>query len=227
MDLAWFLLMLHSGLRTCEVRNLRFTDLNFAARQARIEQSKGLKDRMVCLSEATITALQGYLAVRGPRDALPDHIFFYLPPSAPGQILLLAALTDLWRALRGVCLAPPAAPFLRDALAQRRCTRADGADLAGHKWVDTTLGYARLYDGTVAADYYGAMALVERRLALPEDALAEPPGTGQLLALIDSLREGTLNQDQAETVRRLRAGILALAERENAIQDVKVLAPTD
>jgi hypothetical protein len=26
--------------------------------------------------------------------------------------------------------------------------------ILGHKWVDTTLSYARLYDGTVAADYY-------------------------------------------------------------------------
>ncbi len=41
--------------------------------------------------------------------------------------------------------------------------------LLGHKWVDTTLGYARLYDGTVAADYYQAMSGMEKRLALPED----------------------------------------------------------
>ncbi len=94
--------------------------------------------------------------------------------------------------------------------------------MLGHKWVDTTLGYARLYDGTVAADYYGAMALVERCMALPEDARAEPPGVGQLLALVDSLHEGTLNEAQTETIRQLRAGILALAERESIIQDVKV-----
>jgi len=39
---------------------------------------------------------------------------------------------------------------------------------------------------------------------------------------VDSLREGTLNEAQAETVRQLRAGILALAEEESTIQDVKV-----
>jgi len=74
----------------------------------------------------------------------------------------------------------------------------------------------------VAADYYGAMAVIERRLTLPEDARAEPPGTGQLLALVDSLRRGTLNDAQTETIRQLRAGILALAKRENNFQDVKV-----
>jgi hypothetical protein len=71
------------------------------------------------------------------------------------------------------------------------------------------------------------MALVERRMALPEDAFAEPPGTGQLLALVDSLREGTMNQAQTETIRQLRAGILALAERERIIQDVKVQTSVD
>ncbi len=33
-------------------------------------------------------------------------------------------------------------------------------NILGHKWVDTTLGYARLYDGTIAAGYYGAMSIV-------------------------------------------------------------------
>jgi hypothetical protein len=98
-------------------------------------------------------------------------------------------------------------------------------NILGHKWVDTTLGYARLYDGTVAADYYQAMGVIERRLVLPEDALVVPPSAGQLLALVDSLREGTLNQVQAETIRQLRAGILVFSEQQNAIQDVKVLAP--
>jgi hypothetical protein len=36
----------------------------------------------------------------------------------------------------------------------------------GHQHVDTTLGYARLYDGTVAADYYRGMAQIESRFKL-------------------------------------------------------------
>jgi hypothetical protein len=94
--------------------------------------------------------------------------------------------------------------------------------LLGHKHVDTTLGYARLYDGTVAADYYAAMVSVEKRLALPEDRQVEPASTGQLLALVDSLRAGTLNPTQLEAVRALRTGLMALAEQEKALQDVKV-----
>jgi hypothetical protein len=71
------------------------------------------------------------------------------------------------------------------------------------------------------------MTLVEQHMALPEDARAEPPGTGQLLALVDSLRGGTLNQVQAETVRRLRAGIVALSEKEDTIHVVKVQTSLD
>jgi hypothetical protein len=34
--------------------------------------------------------------------------------------------------------------------------------ILGHKFIDTTLGYARLYDGTVAADYYEASIKLAR-----------------------------------------------------------------
>jgi len=35
-------------------------------------------------------------------------------------------------------------------------------EILGHKNVDTTLGYARVYDGIMAADYYSAMNRAER-----------------------------------------------------------------
>jgi hypothetical protein len=89
--------------------------------------------------------------------------------------------------------------------------------ILGHKQVDTTLGYAPLYDGTVAADYYSAMNHVERQLALPEDHMAEPPGIGQLRALVDALHRGTLSPAQSEIVRTLREGLSRLAEKEMAV----------
>jgi hypothetical protein len=86
--------------------------------------------------------------------------------------------------------------------------------ILGHKFIDTTLGYARLYDGTVAADYYRAMAEVESRFNGGENA-GKPPDSGQLLALVDALHAGTLNDAQRQTAQALRAGILALAEEGN------------
>ena len=224
MDLAWFLLMLHCGMRTCEVRFLRLQDVDWQGRKIRIEQAKGMKDRIVYLSQSAIAALQGYLEVRGAKEALPDFFFIFRHRSL--------TRTYCFERLRTYChpfgihvtphqLRHSCATLLLNSGAPVLTVQA----ILGHKWVDTTLGYARLYDGTVASDYYQAMSLIERRLSLPEDALAEPPGAGLLLAMVDSLREGTLNQAQAETVRQLRAGILALAERENAIHVVKV--PTE
>jgi hypothetical protein len=82
--------------------------------------------------------------------------------------------------------------------------------ILGHKYIDTTLGYARLYDGTIAADYYRAMAEVEARLALAEETASEAPHSGELLAMVDALQTGTLNETQREIVQALRAAILTL-----------------
>ncbi len=46
------------------------------------------------------------------------------------------------------------------------------------------------------------------------------PMVGQMLALFDSLWNGTLNDGQRETVRALRTAILALAEQEVAVGTV-------
>jgi len=77
---------------------------------------------------------------------------------------------------------------------------------------NTRLGYARLYDGTVAADYFQAMSLIERRLALPEDRVSQPPSIGQLVALADALHKGTLNPAQV--------GLRALQDWQNLSMEV-------
>ena len=93
--------------------------------------------------------------------------------------------------------------------------------LLGHRKVETTLGYARLYDGTIAADYYQAMALIEKGMDLPEDQVQHQPSHGELIALVDSLRTGTLNEAQQEAVRKLRAGIMTLSDKE-VLQETRV-----
>ena len=90
--------------------------------------------------------------------------------------------------------------------------------LLGHKYSDTTLGYARLYDGTVAADYYRAMAEVEARLTLAEGTASQAPESGELLAMVDALQTGTLNETQREIVQSLRAAILTL-DAASALDD--------
>jgi integrase/recombinase XerD len=212
MDRAWFLLMVHSGLRTSEVRRLSLSHLDLQRRSVRIEQSKGLKGRIVCLSQATVQALQAYLEVRGPMAT--DHIFTFRHQPLSNSYCYERLRTYARRC--GLHITPrqlrhSCATLLLNAGAPILTVQT----ILGHKWIDTTLGYARLYDGAVAADYYRAMNQIEARMELtgsthPDD----PPLTGgQLLALVDALRAGTLNDAQRETVQALRQGILALVEQ--------------
>lgn len=211
LDRAWFLLMLHSGLRTGEVRRLRCTDLDLAGKRARIEQSKGLKDRVVFLSPAVVEAIEAWLPLRGPLDS--DHLFVFchrpLSPSYCAERLRTygkrCGLTITPHQLRHSC-----ATLLLNAGTPILTVQA----LLGHQQIDTTLRYARLYDGTVAADYYQTMLTVEKRLQLsptPEQPALNP---AQLVAFVDALSHGTLNDRQRELVHTLRMGLLALAEQQ-------------
>jgi len=217
MDRAWFLLMLHSGLRTGEVRRLCLVDLDLAGRRVRIEQSKGLKDRIAYLTPATVEALQIYLEVGQTPGA--DRVFTYRHlPLGPGYC---GHRLRTYGQRCGVQITPhqlrhSCATLLLNAGAPILAVQT----LLGHKHIDTTLGYARLYDRTVAADYYRAMAEVEARLTFGEGQPTPAFDCGQLLTLVDTLYAGTLNEMQRATVQTLRSAILALAEQEISGQGV-------
>jgi len=224
MDFAWFMLMLHSGLRTSEVRSMRFQEIDWEGRRLRIEQSKGLKDRIVFLSQQTLQAMQAYLEVCGGKDTLPDTFFIFRHAQLTRTYCFERMRTYSSRC--GIHVTPhqlrhSCATLLLNCGAPVLSVQS----LLGHHWVDTTLGYVRLYDGTIAADYYQAMALIEQRLDLPEDGVSTPNEIGRLIALVDSLRNGALNPAQAETVRQLRAGLAALVDQEIHSEVVKVPYP--
>lgn len=198
-------------------------DLDDERKQVRIEQSKGLKDRIVSLSDATLAAIRRYLPLRGPADALPENLLIYRHQ----------ALSESYCGVRlhvygercGIHITPhqlrhSCATLLLNAGAPVLTVQT----LLGHKHVDTSLGYARLYDGTVAADYYRAMGDVERRLALSEDQTKTAPSPGELLALVDALRAGMLTSSQVDTWQALRSGILAWMKENPQMdfRDVKV-----
>jgi hypothetical protein len=179
-------------------------DLDLVARQVRVEQSKGLKDRIVHLSAAAVAALDAYLEVRGP--SATEHVFLY--SHRPLSVTYFSQRLKTYSRRCGVLvnahqLRHSCATLLLNAGAPVLTVQA----ILGHKHIDTTLSYARLYDGTVAADYYRAMAEVERRISGSESA-DETPDCGQMLALVDALHAGTLNDAQRETLHALRGGIL-------------------
>ena len=213
MDRAWIYLMLYSGLRTGEIRRLRLGDIDWENRRIRIEQSKGLKDRLVPLSTPAIHAMRTYLGE--PRLATTGNALVFGHWHQALNAIHCRARLQWYQARCGVQVTPhqlrhSAATLLLNAGAPVLTVQL----ILGHKKIDTTLGYARLYDGTAAADYYRAMMQIESHLNLADEAPAAPPSHGELVALLDSLRGGTLNQTQVETLQTLRSGILALAELE-------------
>ncbi len=219
LDRAWVHLMLYSGLRTCEVRRLLVSDVDWENRRTRIEQSKGLKDRMVYMNSITVQALNTWLEVRGTPEQFADHVFIYRHQPLSRRYCQVRLRTYGKRC--GVTITPhqlrhSCATLLLNAGAPVLSVQS----LLGHEKVDTTLGYARLYDGTVAADYYSAMNHIEGLFKLPGSRKISISTPAELVALLDSLGRGTLNAIQRETVHALREGILSLSRRE----EVKILS---
>jgi|WetSurMetagenome_2_1015567.scaffolds.fasta_scaffold15561_2 site-specific recombinase XerD len=214
LDNAWVHLMLYSGLRTCEIRHLRLTDIQWDERRVRIEQSKGLKDRLVFLNSATISTLRDWLSVRGKAEYLSDHVFVYHQKPLTRRYCQVRLQTYADRT--GLTITPhqlrhSCATLLLNAGAPVVSVQM----LLGHEKVDTTLGYARLYDGTVAADYYRAMEQVETLFKLPEGQLVPISTPARLLALVDSLNQCSLDENQRAIVQALKQGIMNLTLKEN------------
>ena len=192
------------------MRHLRLGEIDWDNRRIRIEQSKGLKDRLAYMNLDTIKAIRAWLDERGQAEYLSDHVFVYRHQPLSRRYCGVRLHTYSRRydvqitphQLRHSCgtlLLNAGAPVVTVQM------------VLGHEKIDTTLGYARLYDGTVAADYYRAMGQIEQMLAMPGNDRASAPTSGELIAMIDSLGSGTLNEAQRKTIEALRNGILSLA----------------
>lgn len=145
MDYGWILLMLHSGLRTCEVRALHWRDVDLQSRTLRIHESKGGQSRVVFLSLQVIQAL----------DCLPrksEYVFTYRDQPLSRRYCQ-SRLTTIGEKcgfhvtphqLRHTC----ATMLLNAGMSILGVQK-----LLGHKYVETTLRYARVYDVTVVRDF--------------------------------------------------------------------------
>lgn len=207
---VWVHLMLYSGLRTCEVRHLRLKDIDRESRRIRIEQSKGFNDRLVFMNAVTMEALEKWLDMRGDAEYLSDHVFLYRHKPLSRrycQVRLRTYSKQTGNHITPHQLRHSCATLLLNAGAPIVTVQT----LLGHKNIDTTMGYARLYDGTIAADYYRAMGQVEEFFGIKPDENPLPPNPGELIALVDSLSNGSLNETQRQTLATLRKGICLLS----------------
>lgn len=154
LDRAWFILMLHSGLRTCEIRALRLSDVDLSQHTIHIRETKNQRERMVYLSPPTVEAIQTYLA---HRDKSSDYLFtrHHKPLSrryCQSRLKTLGKKANVNvtpHQLRHTC-----ATMLLNAGMSIFALQA----LLGHRHVDTTLNYAKLYDETVMEQILNARA---------------------------------------------------------------------
>lgn len=220
LDRAWVHLMLYSGLRTCEVRHMRLQDINWESRRIRIEASKGFNDRMVFMNTITVDTLKKWLEIRGDAEYLTDHVFLYRHKPLSRRYCQVRLGTYGKRTGNHISphkLRHSCATLLLNAGAPIVTVQT----LLGHKKIDTTMGYARLYDGTVAADYYRAMGQIER---LFNDHLYDrflTPTPWELITLVDSLSRGTLCQSQQDTLSEIRKGLISLTIESGQSINVK------
>lgn len=158
MDRAWFLLMLHSGLRTCEVRGLRIGDIDLSQQTISIRETKNQHERVVYLSPPAVEAIQAYLVNR--KDTI-EYLFtrHHKPLSnryCQSRLKTLGKEVNVNvtpHQLRRTC-----ATMLLNAGMSIFALQS----LLGHRYVDTTLRYARIYDVTVAKDYQEATSKINK-----------------------------------------------------------------
>lgn len=189
LDRAVFHLFWQSGLRVGELEELRLEDLDLAGRRLSVRNGKGMKDRTVYMTDATVHTLMAYLAVRGMGPT--DHVFLYRN-QALRKDLARSRIKDAGRRV-GVKVYPHK---LRHTTATQLlnagCPVTSIQKFLGHKKLNTTMIYARAYDATVEADYYAAMGRIEQRLELVSEPVEtqEPIGAcerEQLKALAEQL----------------------------------------
>lgn len=145
MERAWILLMLHCGLRTCEVRALRWEDIDLQKRVLYVRESKGLQSRVVFLSQPVKEALEELLQ--------NEELVFTYRNKPLSRHYCQSRLRTIGKScefhvtphqLRHTC----ATMLLNAGMSVLGVQK-----LLGHKYVETTLRYTRVYDVTVVRDF--------------------------------------------------------------------------
>ena len=163
LDRAWFLTLLYTGIRTCELLDLRLSDVDFASKRLVIHTSKNHHARIVFMTPELSSVLVAYLAHRPRMD--DDHFWI-----DQGQPLLSARVRycfERWHKLSQVHVT---AHRLRHTFATYLINQGmpihSIAKLLGHRSLNTTQQYARLFEPTLKKQFLTAMSNIEGILSL-------------------------------------------------------------
>jgi site-specific recombinase XerD len=167
-DRAMFMLMLRCGLRVEEVAKIAPSALDLSRAQLFVHEGKGLKDRVVYLSDDTQKALVAYLKVRPSSRA--KRLFLVSKGRYKGKPISVRGIQkrlELYAKKAGINVS---CHQLRHTMATQ-LLNADAdlvtiQDLLGHSRIRTTQRYCRVVNLKVQRDYHRAIQHVMQRHAL-------------------------------------------------------------
>ena len=158
LDRAWFLVLAHTGIRSCELGNLRLGDVDFAGQRLFVRGGKNCHDRVVYLTTTALNALADYLTVRPATEA--DHL--WLDGDKPLASTRVRYCVQRWGETAKTAVSPHR---LRHTLATQLVNRGmplpSVGKLLGHRSLNTTQHYARLFEQTVKEQFEAAIAHIE------------------------------------------------------------------
>jgi integrase/recombinase XerD len=162
-DRALVLVLLRTGMRIGELLNTRMSEVHLRDRKIEIyEGEKNRLGRVVYLSVDAVGALKQWLAIRDPRKA-----FLFYAAGRPtmsyskARTLMATYLQRAGLGDRGYTLHSLRHTFATELLnagMRIECLQP----LLGHSSLEVTRRYARLTDKTREAEYFRAMAIIER-----------------------------------------------------------------
>jgi site-specific recombinase XerD len=158
LDRAWFLTLAHTGVRISELLNLRLGDVDFATQRLFVRSAKTHQERVVFMTATLATALAQYLTQRPP--SADDHL--WLVEDRPLTADQLYYRLHQWARASQVPVTPHRLRHtLATLLVNQGMPIASVGKLLGHRTLDTTQHYARLYERTVKVQFEAAMQQIE------------------------------------------------------------------
>ena len=166
-DRAMFMLMLRCGLRVEEVVALSVSVIDLPRRRITVKNGKGMKDRVVYISNDSLETLMQYLAVRPSSKA--KRIFLVEKGSFKGRPLSVRGIQKRMEYYGHKIGSKVSCHQLRHTMATQ-LLNADAdlvtiQELLGHAVLKTTERYCRVSNLKVQRDYFKAVEVVMKRTA--------------------------------------------------------------
>ncbi len=159
-DLAIVYLMLHCGLRSIEILNLKTRDISYLRRQIMV-RGKGEKQRTIYLPTFVIQMLEKYQQYEKPDDVDSDHFFSVLKGKHRGHSMTRAGLREIFRYRRKISGIDKANPHrfrhtCGAALARAGVSVRVIQELFGHENINETINYINLSNKDIRDEFLKA-----------------------------------------------------------------------